>query len=142
MSSKFWAGRFLCASLSVASRPAVAQNGSSNNLDFPSFTGIKVGIVVGAVVVGGLVVYLVIPKQKTIEGCVESASGMTVLTNEKDHRPYELISDTVVIRPGQRLKLKGKKRKDKSGAWQLRVKKVVRDDGACGTQSIVAVPEH
>ena len=141
MSSKFWAGLFLCASLSVASRSAVAQNGSSNNFDF-SFTGIKIGIVVGAVAVGGLVVYLVIPKQKTIEGCVESASGMTVLTNEKDHRPYELISDVVVIRPGQRLKLKGKKRKDKSGAWQLRVKKFVRDDGACGTQSIVRVPEH
>ena len=138
MLSKFRAGLFLCASLSVASHPAVAQNGSSNNLDFPSFTGIKVGIVVGAVAVGGLVVYFVIPKQKTIEGCVESASG----TNEKDHRPYELISDTVVIRPGQRLKLKGKKRKDKSGAWQLRVKKFVRDDGACGTQSIVRVPEH
>jgi len=114
MSSKFWAGLLLCASLSVASRPAVAQISSSNNWDFPSFTGINGWIVVCAVGVG-LVVYLVIPKQKTIEGWVESANGMTVLTNEKDRHTYALLSDTVPLKPGKRLKLKGKRAKTNPG---------------------------
>jgi hypothetical protein len=117
------------------SRPAVAQSSASSNWNFPNFTGIKIGIVVGAVVVGGLVVYLVIPKQKTIVGCVESVNGVSTLNDEKDHRTYALLTDDVALQSGQRLKVKGKKSKDKSGAWRLRMKKLVKDEGACGDNS-------
>lgn len=91
------------------------------------------GAAIGAAAVITVIVYFSIPKQKTIEGCVASANGVITLTNEKDHRAYTLRSETVVVAPGQRLKLKGKKGKDKSGAWHLAAKKVLKDEGACGT---------
>jgi hypothetical protein len=42
-----------------------------------------VGAVVGAAAVIGIVVYLVIPKQKTIEGCLDSQDGGLRLTGDK-----------------------------------------------------------
>jgi hypothetical protein len=80
-------------------------------------------------------VYLAIPKQKTIEGCVESADGVSRLSNEKDHHVYIILSDSAALKSGQRLKLKGKKSRDRSGALQFRVKKLVKDEGTCDAQS-------
>lgn len=130
MSTKLWVEFFVCFSVCSSSLPAVAQTG----LGHIGPTGAQLaGAVIGAAAVITVIVYFSIPKQKTVEGCVESANGVSVLTNDKDHHAYALDSDTIVVKPGQRLKLKGKKRKDKSGAWHLEVKKVVRDEGACGT---------
>jgi hypothetical protein len=98
------------------------------------------GALIGAGAVIGVVVYLVIPKQKTIEGCVESTDGVSTLSDEKDHRVYVLVTDEVLVQPGQRLKLKGKKSKDNSGTRQLRVKKLVKNEGACVWPSMPAAP--
>jgi hypothetical protein len=90
------------------------------------------GAAIGAAAVITTIVYFSIPKQKTIEGCVESANGSSMLTDDKDHRTYALLSDTIAIKPGQRLKLKGKKKKDQSETWHFQVKKLVKDEGPCG----------
>ena len=130
MSTKFWAGLLLAVSLCVASRPAIAQAG----LGQIGPSGAEVaGAIIGAAVVIGVVVYLVVPKQKTIEGCVQSANGVSTLSDDRDHRAYTLLTDEVAVQPGKRFRLKGKKGKDKSGTWQLHVKKVVKEEGACGT---------
>lgn len=137
MSTKLWVGFLFGISLCVVSRPAVAQGSGFPNLGNigPSKAEV-VGAIVGAAAVIGLVVYLVLPKQKTIEGCVESADGMSRLTNEKDHQRYVLTGDSFAFRSGQRMRLKGKKSKDKSGALQFRAKKVVKDEGACGSSHL------
>jgi hypothetical protein len=134
LSTKLWVGLILCASLCVASCRAVAQGDGFPNLGNigPSKAEVA-GAIIGAAAVITLVVYFSVPKQKTIEGCVESANGVSVLTNEKDHRIYALVSNTVAVTPGQRLKLKGKKRKDKSGDWRFEVKKLIKAAGPCGS---------
>lgn len=129
MSSKLWIGLLLCASLCVASSPAPAQQGGFGHIG-PS-TGEVVGILVGTAAVIGLVVYLVIPKQKTIEGCVESGEGGMRLTDDKDKRTYALVTDKISLQPGRRVSLKGKKSKDKSGTHQFGVRKLVKDQGTC-----------
>jgi hypothetical protein len=134
MSGKLWIAHHLCACLCLASSPALAQSNGFPNVAIGPSKAEVVGAIVGSAVVIGLVVYLVIPKQKNIEGCVESTDGVARLTNEKDHHSYVLLADNIAFKPGQRLKLKGKKGKDKSGAWQFRVKKMVQDEGTCQGQ--------
>jgi hypothetical protein len=95
-----------------------------------------VGIAVGAAAGITLVVYLLIPKQKTIEGCVESADSGMRLIDEKDKRTYLLVTDKVSLQPGQRVALKGKKSKDKSGTRQFRVRKLLKDQGTCKQQTL------
>lgn len=47
-------------------------------------------------------VYLVIPKQKTIEDCVAVVNRVRTLSNDKDHRVYVLLTDEVAFQEGQR----------------------------------------
>lgn len=93
-----------------------------------------VGAIIGAAVVIGVVVYLVVPKHKTIEGCVEpdDGSGSLRLTNKRENRRYILLRDKVDVQAGRSVVLKGKKRKTKSGDREFAVTKLVNDEGACG----------
>jgi hypothetical protein len=134
MSSKARVGLICCALLYLLCSPALAQT----NIQFPPDccqigpTGAQVaGAVIGAAVVIGVIVYLAVPKQTTIEGCVTSSDGTPQIINERDHKSYLLLSDQFAIAPGQRMKLKGKKGKDKSGVRPLRVKKILKDEGTC-----------
>lgn len=134
ISRKLWVEVLLCGSLCVASGRAIAQtSGFPSNWHIGPTKAEVVGAAIGVAAVITLVVYLSVPKQKTIEGCVKSTNGVNILTNENDHHSYELLSETVLIQPGHRLKLKGKKRKDKSGTLHLEVKKLVKEEGTCGT---------
>jgi hypothetical protein len=128
MSSKLWIGLLLCASLCAASSPAPAQQTFGH---IGPSTGEVVGILVGTAAVIGLVVYLVIPKQKTIEGCVQSGEGGMRLTDDRDKHTYALVTDKVSLQPGRWVSLKGKKNKDKSGTRQFGVRKLVKDQGTC-----------
>jgi len=128
----------LCCALIVAaalcgssvSSFAQTQSGSFGHIG-PS-TGEIVGILVGASVAIGVVVYLVIPKQKTIEGCVESSNGGLTLTTNGDQQRYALTSGNVTLQAGKRVKVKGKRgRKNESGAREFEVSRLVRDEGGC-----------
>lgn len=138
MSSKLGIGLLLCTSLCVASIPASAQQSGFGHIG-PS-TGQVVGILVGTAAVLGLVVYLVIPKQKTIQGCVESGAGGMRLMDDKDKRTYALITDKVSLQPGRRVTLKGKKGKDEAGTREFGVRKLVKDQGTCQAQSVLLAP--
>jgi hypothetical protein len=52
-------------------------------------------------------------KDKSITGCVKSAENGMTITDEKDEKVYTLSGNTVGVRPGDRMKLKGKKAKSK-----------------------------
>ena len=113
-------------------KPAEAQliNGQVG----PSGGPIVVGIVVTAVaLVVATVLIIHYSKKRAITGCVVSGqSGMTLI-DEKDKQTYMLSGDTTDIKPGDRMKLKGKKVKpkgpDKTLVWEA--KKVTNDYGAC-----------
>ena len=93
-----------------------------------------VGVGIAAAAVVGIVVYLVIPKHPTIEGCVETVEGTPQLTSA-DHKTYTLLPGEVALVNGREFKLKGKKHKDKAGNRQFAVKKLVKDKGPCAAQA-------
>lgn len=90
-----------------------------------------VAAAVGVAAVTGVVLYLTLHKT-TITGCLRSVEGTNVLTNEADSLTYQLI-DGPRLNPGKRVKIQGKKQKDKAGNRSFRVKKVNRDFGPCTT---------
>jgi hypothetical protein len=62
---------------------------------------------------------------------VQSANGSFTLTGDKDHLSYALVDEGAVLKTGERVKLKGKKKKDKQGQLSFRVSKVKKDYGSC-----------
>jgi hypothetical protein len=92
-----------------------------------------VGAAVGLAAVSGVVLYLTLHKT-TITGCLKSADGtnLLTLTSEADSLTYQLI-DGPRLNPGERVKIQGKKKKDKTGNRSFRVKKLNHDYGPCIT---------
>ena len=98
-------------------------------------TGEIVGVVVGVVAVVAVVVFVVIhySKKRAVTGCVNSTqSGMTI-ADEKDNQVYKIVGNTLGVKPGDRVKLHGKKKKsngaDKTLVWET--ENVTKDFGAC-----------
>jgi hypothetical protein len=98
-------------------------------------TGEIVGALVGIVAVGagiGIGIYFVVKHNHSVTGCASStADGMT-LTTDSDKHTYSLVGDVAGIKPGNRVRVSGKKEKEKStGSTQFLVEKVSKDFGAC-----------
>jgi hypothetical protein len=133
MTSKYaWCGVLLVVLGLALAKPAEAQliNGQVG----PSGAPIVVGIVVTAVaLVVATVLIIHYSKKRAVTGCVVSGqSGMT-LVDEKDKQIYMLSGDTTDIKPGDRMKLQGKKVKskppDKTLGWEA--SQVTKNFGAC-----------
>ncbi|HLZ41747.1 MAG TPA: hypothetical protein VKQ11_12340 [Candidatus Sulfotelmatobacter sp.] len=115
------------AQVSAQTSPSWGHIGPSN--------GEIAAIGIGAIAAIGVVVYLVIPKHPTIEGCVESVEGTSRIT-AADHKTYVLVPGDVTVANGRRLKVKGKKHKDEAGNRQFTVNKLVEDKGPCSAQAV------
>jgi hypothetical protein len=89
-----------------------------------------VGILVGAGVGIGVVAYLVIPKQKTIEGCIQSSDG-GLLLNDKDGHTYTLATNGFTLRPGRWVTLKGKGGRRRNVNREFEVRKMIKDERDC-----------
>ncbi len=110
--------------------PVEAQN-SGKIVSNGTIAGIIVGVVAGVAVVAIVAIHY--SKERAITGCVNSgANGMTV-TDEKNKQIYALSGDTTNIKPGDRMRLQGKKAKskgpDKTLVWEAR--EVTKDFGVC-----------
>ena len=127
---------FICMALCL--RPGLARAQTSGFPDLghigPSNAQI-VGIVVGAGIVIGGVVYLAVPKHKTVEGCVRPSDEGLQLMSDQGKKSYALQTDNITLQPGRRFELKGKLGKKKSGTRDFWVTKLVKDDGPCGERS-------
>lgn len=122
MFKTFWIGVVLCGSFFFSSTVAVAQQGGHIG---PS-NGEIAGIVVGAGAAIGLVIYLAIPKEKTVEGCLDSSDSGMRLTDNRDGHVYSVLSDQVTLQPHHKVTVRGKKRKA-----NFTVKKLLKDEGTC-----------
>jgi hypothetical protein len=116
----------LCLALSAPARANTSLKTAA--------TEIVIGIVAAAAVVTVLVVVLIHKSKKTaITGCVGSGENGMTITDEKDRRIYALSGNTMGIKPGDKMKLKGKKVKakgpDKTLVWEA--KAVTKDFGVC-----------
>lgn len=95
--------------------------------------GSSAGIGIGAGVAAGVVVaYLLLHSRHTVVGCVKQSGEGNRLLSEKNNNTYALLaSSDVVLSPGERVALKGKKGKDSSGELTFEAQKLVKDYGAC-----------
>ncbi len=121
----------LIAALTFAlSIPVEAQN-SGKIVSNGAIAAVIVGVVAGVAVVAIIAIHY--SKKRTITGCVNpGADGMTV-TDEKDKQIYVLSGDMTNIKPGDRMRLQGKKKKskgpDKMLVWEA--SKGTKNFGVC-----------
>jgi hypothetical protein len=110
----------------LAQRPA-DQIGGSNNQIAGAIAGIAAA---GALI--GIGVYFAVKHHHAMTGCARSRTDGITLTNESDKQTYTLTGDVAGIKPGNRIRVSGKKGKEKSaGAHQFVVEKVSGDFGPC-----------
>jgi hypothetical protein len=92
------------------------------------------GIAIGAAVAAGVgIAYLVLHNRATgkVVGCVES-SGSTMLLSDDKNSTYTLIkTDSVTLKTGERVALKGKTIRQSSGELAFEVRGLAKDYGAC-----------
>ena len=118
--------------LGLLSTVAVAQSGNSRiGPSGAEVAGIVVGVGVGVAVV----IYLVVPKEKKIEGCVAASDHGMQLTNEGSHESYALTGESANLQAGTRVKLKGKLHKQHAGVREFEVRQVVKQEGTCKAAS-------
>jgi hypothetical protein len=134
----FWRALVILGFSFALCMPADAQAPSTPILNGP-IGGVTTGEVVGAIAVAAAVVVVVVivavhySKKRTITGCVNSGTNGMMLIDEKDKQVYTLSSNTEGIKPGERMKLHGKRVKskgpDKALIWET--KNVAKDFGVC-----------
>lgn len=105
--------------------------------DIPSQSQvIAIGIAVGAIgAVIGVGIFFLVRHSPTLTGCARSTSAWISFQNEGDQKTYMLMGDTAVPKTGDRLRIKGKKKKDSPGHPAFLVDKVSKDFGPCKVAS-------
>jgi hypothetical protein len=111
-------------------RPATIAYGASN----AQVGGIIAGIAAAGALIG-VGAYIAVKHNHIVTGCARSTSDGLSLTSDSDKQSYTLIGDVAGIKSGNRVRLSGKKAKQKSGTQQFLVEKVSKDLGACKVSS-------
>lgn len=88
------------------------------------------GAAVGAGAVIGIVLYLTLHRP-SITGCIRSGDGTYTITDQNGQVSYAVVNADAGLKPGERVKLQGKKKKDKSGNLTFRMKRIKHDYGPC-----------
>src|ERR1039458_4484583 len=131
MTSRYLSGVLIIA-LSLVLMPAEAQN-SGKIVSNGTIDGVIVGVAAGVAVIAIVAIHY--SKKRTITGCVNSGGNGLTVTDEKDKQTYALSGDTTGIKPGDRMRVQGKKVKsspDKPIEWEAR--KATKDFGVCRPQ--------
>jgi len=96
--------------------------------------GKAIGIGVGAAAAGVVTVYLLTRSSK-VTGCVQTADDGLRLTDDKTKKTLALVPGRADIKPGERVELKGKIKKNAAGDQSFLVKTIGKDFGECHTQA-------
>ena len=119
----------LCVSFFVLTpRHAKAQT--------PVSAGQAVGIFAAIAAVGAAIavgIMIAVRHHPSITGCAAANGDSLTLLSEDDHQSYALSGDIAAIKPGDRVRLSGKKRSDRSGNHTFEVLKLRKDYGPCHT---------
>ncbi|MBS1800374.1 MAG: hypothetical protein JSS95_11145 [Acidobacteria bacterium] len=123
--SRRFTALLLCAALLLAPKPAKAEIPSGGQV-----AGIAIALVaVGAAL--GVGIYFLVRKPPHITGCVTSGADGLTLHKESDATTYLLTGDTASIKPGNRIRLSGKKHTGPSSQRTFVVEQVAKDYGPC-----------
>ena len=115
----------VCVYSVVSSRPAEAQAVSGAQA-----IGI-LAIIAGVGAAIGIGVYYAVRQPPSITGCITSGARGMSLQNEGNHQDFLLMGDIATIKPGDRVRLKGKKKKDSGGNRSFLVDQMKKNYGAC-----------
>jgi len=100
-------------------------------------SGKAIGIGVGAAAGAG-VLFLALHHRGTVSGCVQPDEDGLRPVDEKNKKSYVLATNALLLKPGQRVELKGQKCKADSGAQTCEAKKLVKDLGSCDASTSAA----
>jgi hypothetical protein len=100
-------------------------------------SGKAVGIGVGAAAGVG-VLFLTLHNHGNVSGCVQPTDDGLRLVDERKNKTYALVPGAVILKPGQRVELKGQKSKSDAGVQSFEAKKLVKDLGSCTASTPVA----
>jgi hypothetical protein len=117
--------------LAVAPRPAGANS-------IPTKSDVAwIGVAVAAIGAGiGIGIYAAVHHGHSLNGCAVSSSDGLLLQNRGDGQTYALVGETAAIKPGDRVRVSGKKEKKSSGdAQRFVVEKLTKDYGACKVET-------
>ena len=115
----------------VAQRPATQTIGATNG----QIVGVAAGIA-GAGALIGILAYVAVKHNHTITGCALFGPDGMRLTTESDQQTFTMIGNVAGIKPGERVRVSGKKYKQKSAAPdQFLVEKITKDFGPCEVAS-------
>jgi hypothetical protein len=137
---------FIAVARCDSRRRAVRRSGgASGGPGTPGYTpppggygsGKAIGIGVGAAAGVG-VLFLALHNHGNVSGCVQPTDDGLRLVDEKKNKTYALVPGAVILKPGQRVELKGQKSKSEAGAQSFEAKKLVRDLGSCTASTPVA----
>jgi hypothetical protein len=118
MTSRYISGVLITALGLALTTPVAAQSGKIG------YSGPVVGPVVGAAAAVAILIIVAVhySKKRSITGRVAAAGNGMTITDEKGMRIYALAGNTTGAKPGDRMKLKGKKAKhtgaDTAPVWE------------------------
>ena len=116
----------LCTSLLLLSKPAKAIDRLQRDA-----IGAAIGIAAAGAAIG-IGIYFAVHHNRTLTGCVVATPTGLTLANEGNQQTFALIGDTASIKPGDRIKVSGKKKKkDLPGQHTFLVERFSKDYGGC-----------
>jgi hypothetical protein len=127
----------LCILLAPTDRSILAQppRARPSSIAYGASDGKVIGIAVGILAAGVLIgvgAYFALRHNQRVTGCARSGPDGMTLTSDSDKQSYSLIGDVAKIKDGTRVRVSGKRRKEKSSPTpKFLVEKVSRDFGPC-----------
>ena len=126
--NKILANAVVCALLvTAATEPAVANS-------IPTKSDVVwIGIAVGAIGAGiGIGIYYAVHHNHSLTGCAASSANGLELQNKGDQQTYALVGAVNGIKPGERIRVSGKRvRKSAGSTPQFLVEQLSKDFGPC-----------
>jgi hypothetical protein len=122
----------VCALLITATAPSTVQSSTPIG-GVTKSDAVGIGIAVGVIGAGiGIGIYYAVHHGHSLNGCAVSGASGLELQNHGDLQTYALVGEVAGIKPGDRVRVAGKKeKKSGGGTQQFVVEKLTRDYGAC-----------
>jgi hypothetical protein len=118
---------FICAFCLTTTKTASAGIAGASN-------GKTAGVIIALVGVGALIgvgVYFALHHGHSLKGCASSGPGGMQLLNDSDQQTYALAGDVDGIKPGNRVRVAGSKKKLAGDNRQFVTSKLSKDYGPC-----------
>jgi hypothetical protein len=120
----------VCALALTATVPATAQSGT---IGISKSDVVWIGVAIGAIGAGiGIGIYYAVHHSHSLTGCAVSGANGLELKNKGDQQTYALVGAVNAIKPGERIRVSGKRVKKTPGPTpQFLVEQLAKDLGPC-----------